>query len=278
MFVFPIRDGHVSSKRQKALNLQLSNDGELSDIEALARVSSDKILIFGSHSRNSKCQAKKKRLRFATVQISSAGAKVVQKVQSKKIQCDRLFGEISSKDSVLQSVCRAINNAEKKAKKLEEKLKGRDLSKKQEEQAKARCNEILPFNAEGSVAIPGKNGTDVWIGLRAPLLPKHPDQPEHKNLAMLLHMKDLTAYEFDKVTLLDMDGRGIRELSYAEDSVWVIAGPAEDKKEAFQLRPALRPALNPPSRNFRTGDADNLSVLNPRACFHHTLPAKLAGD
>ena len=66
LFVFPIQYGTLHSERKKTLNLQLPDDGELSDIEALTRVSTNKILIFGSHSRNSKCQAKKKRLRFAT--------------------------------------------------------------------------------------------------------------------------------------------------------------------------------------------------------------------
>ena len=244
LFLLPVKDGVVSSEAQETLNLKLKDDDELSDIEALAPIDADKILVFGSHSRNTKCEERKNRRRFATVQISNQGAVMVQHIQSKKITCERLFGEIPQGDAVLRAACTTIDSAEKKAKKLEKELEGHKLTKDQEKKAKARCNEILPYNAEGAVAIPRTDGTDVWIGLRAPLLVRHPDRSKHKDLAMLLRMKDLTGYEFDRIALLNLDGRGVRELAYAEDSVWVIAGPPEDKKVPFQLRRFPKEALN----------------------------------
>lgn len=56
-------------------------------------------------------------------------------------------------------------------------------------------------------------------------------------------MKDLKNYQFDKVAFLDLDGRGVRELTYYKNWVWVIAGPPEDKKEPFQHRRFSKDAL-----------------------------------
>ena len=241
LFLFHLKDEAVDTRNQKALSLQLSDDDALSDIEAMAPMSADTILVFGSHSRNTKCEAKKKRRRFAEVKLSGDGAEVVRQVQSRKIKCDRLFGQISSDNEVLKAACDAIDRAEEGAKKIEGELENQLLTKKQ---AKKRCNEIVPFNAEGAVAISAAGGTEFWLGLRAPLLAEHPSQPERKKLAMLLRMKGLEAYKFDKVALLDLGGRGIRELSVADDRVWLIAGPAEDKQEPFELRSFPKDAIN----------------------------------
>ena len=188
LFYFSIRDGGIVPNSQKKLKLEITKDEELSDIEALARISTTKIHVFGSHSRNSRCKKRENRRRFATVQISSEGATVDRNVQSGEVTCALLFGDVTSENTVLKAACGAIDNAEKAANNLETELQGRDLTEEQREQAKTRCSEIRPFNAEGAVAIHGKDRTDVWIGLRAPLLPEHPDQPVHKDLAILLQM------------------------------------------------------------------------------------------
>ncbi|MFH0341674.1 MAG: DUF3616 domain-containing protein [Chromatiales bacterium] len=115
-----------------------------------------------------------------------------------------------------------------------------------EDVAKARCNSVSAYNSEGAVAIHTPEGTEVWIGLRAPLLPAYPSQPGKKHLAILLHMKDVRAYTFDRVAFVDLDGRGVRDLSSDATSIWVIAGPPEDRPESgpYELRRLRKSALD----------------------------------
>jgi hypothetical protein len=57
-------------------------------------------------------------------------------------------------------------------------------------------------------------------------------------------MKDLTAYTFDRVMFVDLGGRGIRDLSSDATTIYVIAGPPEDRTEPFELRRFPKSALN----------------------------------
>jgi len=126
----------------------------------------------------------------------------------------------------MKAACEAIDTA--KAMQIDDAMKAGKFT---EDAAKARCNEVNAYNAEGAVAIHTPEKTDVWIGLRAPLLPAHSSQAAKKHLAILLHMKDLTAYTFDRVAFMDLGGRGVRDLSSDATSIWVIAGPPEDRTE-----------------------------------------------
>ena len=56
-----------------------------------------------------------------------------------------------------------------------------------------------------------------------------------KNLAILLHLKDVDGYQFDRAALLDLDGRGIRELTLWQNYLWGIAGGPEDGLNNFVL-------------------------------------------
>jgi hypothetical protein len=233
LFVFNIQDGVIDPRSQKMLSMALSKDNELSDIEALAALSSDTVLVVGSHSRNTKCEANKKRRRFMEVKLSGNRAEVLQSVQTRKIQCDRIFGKIPPGDALMRAACETIDQAERMAEKVEEALARHQIS---EEQAKDQCNEITPFSAEGVVSVPAEDGVKIWIGLRAPLVSVHPRHPELKNLALLLRLKDPTDYAFDRVALLDLGGRGIRDLATTKGMVLLIAGPPGDRDEPFDLR------------------------------------------
>jgi hypothetical protein len=57
-------------------------------------------------------------------------------------------------------------------------------------------------------------------------------------------MQDPTAYTFDRVAFVDLGGRGVRDLSSDATSVWVIAGPPEDRTEPFELRRIRKSALD----------------------------------
>lgn len=235
LYLFPVKDQKLDSEKQSAFDLHLRGAKEISDIEALAGVSSDEILVFASHSRDSKCKVEEMRHQFGKVNLSKAKTTVVDTLLDKKVACEHLFGK-QNLDASMKAACDAIDAADAKATRIDDDRKESKLTK---EAAKESCNAVNAYNAEGAVAL----GRDVWIGLRAPLLRVHPSQPEKKNLAILLHMKDLTAYTFDRVAFVDLGGRGVRDLSSDATSVWVIAGPQEDRTEPFELRRIPKSAL-----------------------------------
>ena len=240
LYLFPVQDHKLNSDAQRAFDLHLGDGKEISDIEALAGVSGDEILVFASHSRNTSCEVKPKRRQFGKVSLSKAQTAVVDTLPPKKVTCEHLFGN-RALDAPMKAACEAIDTADAKATQIDDDMKAGKVT---EEVAKDRCNAVNAYNAEGAVAIHTPKGTDVWIGLRAPLLPAHPSQPEKKHLAILLHMKDLTAYTFDRVAFLDLGGRGVRDLSSDATSIWVIAGPPEDRTEPFELRHIPKSALD----------------------------------
>ena len=218
LFWFRLDDQGVDPARQKTLELK---GPKLGDIEALAGLANGKIVAFGSHSRNSACVRVPEKLRFGVIDRLTDQPVAVTLTQSEAIHCDALFGKHRPGQSLIPSACTAIETAEKAA----EKVKG----------AKEKCNQVQAYNAEGAVNVSRTEVADIWIGLRAPLLP-HPRKKKAPGLALLMHLKGLDAYAFDKVAALDMGGRGVRELAYTNDGwVWVIAGPPQDLKEPFQL-------------------------------------------
>ena len=83
--------------------------------------------------------------------------------------------------------------------------------------------------------VEGAFGTDgmLWLGLRAPLA---------GGRAVLLRLvtgfKDL---RFDRVALLDLEGRGIRELALVDDLLYGLAGPTLDAEVSFALFRAAVP-------------------------------------
>jgi len=241
LYLFPIKNLKLDAKAQRAFDLHLDEEQKISDIEALTSVSADEILAFASHSRNSTCEIKKKRQQFGKVSLAKKQTTIVDTLKSKPVNCEYLFAN-QVLDTSMQAVCKAIDTAETNAEKIEAELKAKKIPEKD---AKTRCNTVNAFNAEGAVALKTEKGAGVWIGLRAPLLHVHPEQPEKKNLAILLHLKDLSAYTFDRVAFIDLSERGIRDLSADGDSIWIIAGPAKDQSEPFQLRRIAISALEP---------------------------------
>ena len=239
LYLFPIKDQKLDSNAQRIFDLP--NGIELSDIEALAGTSGDKVLAFASHSRNTSCEIKPKRHQFGKVNLSKAKTEVVDTLQSKKVTCEHLFDN-RVLDASMKAACEEIDTADLLATLIDDAVKAGTLLT--EDTAKTPCNAVNAYNAEGAVAINTTKGADVWIGLRAPLLPAYPSQPEKKHLAILLHMKDLTAYTFDRVAFVDLGGRGVRDLSSDATSIWVIAGPPEDRTEPFELRRFPKSALD----------------------------------
>ncbi len=216
LFSFPF-DGHrLDVSRRRTLELQpiLSDkdDFELSDIEALTQLGSGEVLIYGSHSRNKDCKRRKKRRRFvgaATFRDGRAVGGRFELVRTKrKFDLYKAFPADVSGD--LLAVRETVEAAERRAEAICD-----DKSRHES------------FNIEGVVAIPGPEGDQVWVGLRAPLV---------NGNAVLLRQNDLTKLRFDRVRLIDLQGRGIRDLSYHRGWIWGLAGPVADNPSApFRL-------------------------------------------
>lgn len=240
LYLFPVKDQKLDSGKQSAFDLHLKDGAEISDIEALVGVSGDQILAFASHSRDSKCEIDNMRHQYGKVSLSKANTAVVDTLLNKNVTCENLVDK-KNLNASMKAACDTIDAADTKATLIDNDRKASTLTKAAaKEAAKKSCNEVSAYNAEGAVVI----GNDVWIGLRAPLLPAHPSQSEKKNLAILLHMKDLTAYTFDRVAFLDLGGRGVRDLSSDATNIYVIAGPSEDRAEPFELRHFPKSALD----------------------------------
>jgi hypothetical protein len=237
LFLFKIENGQVQTQLQQRVKLNLDDDTELSDIEALTALPDGQIGVFASHSRNTNCEAKKNRRRFGVIDALSPATTDLSVVATKRIGCESIIDADSKGDPLVQAVCDTIDDVESRADAIENGVKAKTLD---EATAKRQCNEVMPYNAEGAVNLASTGNPDLWVGLRAPLLGKHPGDPGRKDLAILLHMKARKSYVFDRVALLDMGGRGVRDLAISDAWVWVIAGPPADVPEGvtvpFELR------------------------------------------
>lgn len=229
LFLFDLADSGIKFTSERSLPLALGEDQEFSDIEALAPLAGGGVSVFASHGRNLDCDAKKNRRRFGIIAGLTPQPVPVTVTQSKRIDCVSLFASSRADDALIKPVCAAITQAEQAADAVVENGGG-----------KQQCNETHAYNAEGAANLSDAAAADLWIGLRSPLLPVHPTDNGRRNLAVLMHMQGVGAYSFDRIAVLDMDGRGVRDLAYADGWVWVIAGPPEDQAEGaeqpFELR------------------------------------------
>lgn len=230
LFTYPIREGRLAPRSQTERSF---GDGvEIDDIEAVVRLPDGALMIFGSHSRNKRCEARKKRRRFMLSRVAGDGTLEGTPIKSKRLTCQHLFGDTQHDHALRRAVCTAIAGAEAKADLIEKMLEDGDISR---DMAEKRCNATESFNAEGAVAVPEESAHRVWVGLRAPLVSAVPGHPDKKAAAILMQMKDAAAYRFDAVALLDLGGRGVRELASDDNWVWGIAGPAPDAGDPFKL-------------------------------------------
>jgi hypothetical protein len=165
LFYFPIRNGAVETAQQGDYKIPDADRNEVADIEALVALGADRLLVWGSHGRNSDCEAKDKRRRFAVLGLTDGKPDQSRKVQSPPIDCTVLGTTQTGTDPVAAAVCATITTAEQQAQQLAR------------AGTKAECERASPFNAEGAMAVPGPSGARTWVGLRAPLLAVHPSDP-----------------------------------------------------------------------------------------------------
>ena len=261
LFWFRLDGTPLEDAKQQQLQFK---GGKIDDIEALARLRNGRIIAFGSYSRTTKCEDRPDRRRFGVIDQPAKESAALWVSKPTPIDCDALFGKNRPRRSVIEAACSAIEGA------------GRAADNAANDETK--CNQAHAYNAEGAVNVSRTEVPDIWIGLRAPLLPKHPNDDERRNLAMLLHLKSLDQYAFDRVALLDLGGRGVRDLAYTDDGVvWVIAGPPQDlgKKKAEET---LRDGKGPfRLMRFRAEELNANKIILPEEHQTEDLPHSSEG-
>jgi hypothetical protein len=225
-----LNQGSLEPAAENGFSVRLGElEEEVSDIEAIAITRASEILVFGSHGRDRSCNAEGKRRRFLRARYEDGKLEALGEglVKSKKISCRQLFEKSPQGDAMIQAVCAAIDTAEEKA----EDVVTRRKETKGKDRAQAECEQASPFNLEGAVAVNQGEESRVWIGLRSPQAEFGSGPPK----AVLLRMAALDRFEFNAAALVDLNGRGIRELSESGEWIWGIAGPAEDSDAEFSL-------------------------------------------
>lgn len=222
---------------------------EISDIEALTRLKDAEYLLMGSHGRSRECRPRGNRRRLATGQIVDGALQSAGPVETEKIRCRLLFSkEDLEKQAELKPVCAQVDLVEDRAdaiwtdtEQTKEKLQNeedphqREILQSKLLELERACNTSGAFNVEGVAAVIASDEEDVWVGLRAPLLPKDPNGSASENLAILLRMTSPSRFKFDRASFLDLGGRGVRELAVHGEWLYLIAGPAHDQAGKFQL-------------------------------------------
>jgi hypothetical protein len=217
VFLYPLGKEGPTAKDMQTIKL---GKVEVDDIESMAKLDDKTLLLLGSQSRNSSCEIKDKRRRLMLVRDWGQGPVLAGSLsQTAELSAAALLGGKAASSPVLKAVGVAIDQAEAQAD---------GAAKKKDE---AACAAASAFNIEGAVAVPGASGdSKVWIGLRSPLV-----SYAGKTWAALLRLERPNALGFDQAMLLDLGGRGVRELTLAGDWLWGIAGGPGDAEKNFVL-------------------------------------------
>lgn len=219
IFAIPFDGERLDPDRRTTIDfsslLHKKDDFELSDLEAMTRLSTGEVLLYGSHGRNKECERKKKRRRYLGVRFKQ-GAPVAGEVglrrTSEKLDLENTIQEDST--GALQKVRQAVREGEYAA----------DIADKRRAGAR-NCDNA--FNIEGAVALPDERGERIWIGLRGPLV--------DGKAVLLRQVAGLERLTFDRARLVDLAGYGIRDLTYARGWIWGLAGPLADSGVPFKL-------------------------------------------
>jgi len=213
LFLFPIKAKRLQVENRQTLEIK---QGEISDVEALTALGKDEVFMVGSHSRNKSCEVKENRQRFLRVQVTEKAVIPLDSLgQTTEISSQRLIDDKAlAKSKPLQKLAKAIDQAEKSA----NLATGDGMA----------CDRAQTFNIEGAVYLKDKDS--VWLGLRSPLV-----SMGGKEWAVLARLKNLEKIQFNQVVLLDLGGRGIRDLTYHDNRLWGIAGGPGDDQDNFFL-------------------------------------------
>lgn len=208
---------------------------KLGDIEAI-EVDGDRVWIVGSHGRKrwrdelgagakKQCAVAANRLAIFAGTMTPAGTLSGTVTKTKKKAWKELLG--SKCESELFQLDAADQTGRALAKQACAAFAQHDESANQRRDA---CENA--FNIEGAAASPDEHGVRrLWLGLRSPTL---------DGKALLLRWKPGDALRFDGIARVDLgERRGVRDLAWAKDRLWLLAGPVADSTGvAFALESA----------------------------------------
>ena len=215
LFGFVVRDGRLDDQR----GLPLPSGASIDNIEALA-AAGDELIVVGSHSRDKQCKPRpdrhriliarwdRERRRLGAVRMIDSWKTWRDATKDTRRCLEKLF--VSPAPELAEEVCRAIVEAE---------IASREGTES--------CG---VFNVEGGLAVPsGSLGASprFWLGLRSPLA---------GSAGILLRLAPaLDSLRFDAAALIELGGRGVRELALRGSSVWGIAGPPGRTPGSYQF-------------------------------------------
>jgi hypothetical protein len=208
LYVYPLNSSgipEIDRRNRISLAEPLSSvdDGELSDIEAFARLASGELLVYGSHSRNRICERKKKRRRYLGLSLGHgqprAGSVGLVRTKGKADLADSIDADAAG---LLAEVAQRIRRVESAA----------DAN---------RCGDA--FEIEGAMVVRSEEEEQVWVGLRHPLL--------DSRAILLRHDIRAGALRFDAARLVDLDGEGVRGLAVERDWVYGLSRRADGAGE-----------------------------------------------
>lgn len=213
LFAFELGPHGLGSMRQ----VEIPGGEGIRDVEALVASAGD-LLLVASHSLDKRCEFRPKRwqlrwLRAEAGRLREVGALDSSaqhvRIASGPAGCvGALFG--ASAPAGARAFCEVLARSEANV-------------------APARCQAL---DIEGAAALPAApDGRDseprIWLGMRSPRV---------AGRAILVRLaQDSTSLRFDGIASIDLGGRGIRELAYANGTLWGIAGPVSDAREHFTL-------------------------------------------
>ena len=212
--------------------IKLGNKG-VDDIESMSILDNRTLLLLGSHSRNRSCEIRDARRRLMLVRGWGDGRRLDGRFsETPEPSAAALLLRKAAASPVLKAVGEAIDRAEAEAERAAKMKRA------------SACDAAAAFNIEGAVALRGPAGdVTVWIGLRAPLV-----MYAGKRWAPLLRLEHPNALGLDQAILLDLGGRGVRELTLDGDWLWGIAGGPGDAERNFVLWRVRLGQLQPDAR------------------------------
>lgn len=239
LYVFKIEDGKLAAEEV----WQMPAKQRPNDIEALARLGQE-VVVVGSHSRNKDCEEKENRQRLRRLAVRQDGTLQATGFLDSKSAWNRAMENggaqcvstlfVQPAPAGADAVCQALIAAE------------------------AVGNPCEVLNIEGAF---GTADERLWLGLRSPLV---------NGRAVLLRLvPGFAELRFDSVALLNLEGRGIRELALDGDRLFGVAGPPLDVDEPFFLFRAALPGGGEPAveilRRDLLSSSEGLLVRDGRA-------------
>lgn len=210
LYTFALEAGRLVDPRP----LEMASKSKPRDIEALTVVG-DQLLVFGSHSRNWLCEPRPKRQRSRLMRYEP---------EDDELAHVRLIDAAPSWSAAAASPTSCVSTLFVESSPLAERFCQVFVEAEHHVIGDPEVEYCPALNIEGAVTLEGR----VWIGLRAPLV---------DGQAVLLRLESgLERFRFDAIALVDLNGRGVRELALHEGVMWAIAGPTDDTRAPFLLR------------------------------------------